>query len=138
MKTPTLNLKLYTLFVCVIFSVAFMACEKEKKKVVSEITQTDCKEVVKSFNEDLLIECIDGYLYINHNNALVSCGSDIEITMTEANNMITIIEKENSSFADCICPIDISYKIGFFDEGKYMLVIIFHDEIIFEQLIEII
>lgn len=64
----------------------------------------------------------DGYLIINHINALFCCDANITTTVSIDNNVITIFEHADP-ITDCICPYDLNMKIGPLKNITYSIVI---------------
>ena len=95
-------------------------------------SQTGCKKTGTNSSDVLSViygtESIeyegtkDGYLIINHINALFCCDANITTTVSIDNNVITIFEHADP-ITDCICPYDLNMKIGPLKNIAYSIVI---------------
>jgi hypothetical protein len=95
-------------------------------------SQTGCKKTGTNSSDVLSViygtESIeyegtkDGYLIINHINALFCCDANITTTVSIDNNVITIFEHADP-ITDCICPYDLNMKIGPLKNITYSIVI---------------
>lgn len=66
----------------------------------------------------------DGYLSINHKNALFNCeAGGFNIIATIDGNVIKVTEKYNADAANCICPYDIYCEVGPLADGDYTIII---------------
>ena len=62
----------------------------------------------------------DGYLYVQHINAIFNCCAEtVNVKATLTQNNIQLLERETSSNCNCICPYDLSCKIGPLLSQKY-------------------
>lgn len=75
-------------------------------------------------------ECIEykamkgGYLSIKHVNAVFNCEpGELKMQATLEGNVIKILETEEQSLANCICPYDLYCEVGPLSEGNYNIVI---------------
>jgi hypothetical protein len=129
---------LYNTAICVLLAGFFLAgCDKDKGKEVflSDIQYTACKSLYESPSEDIILEYKDGYLEVTHESALVNClHKGINVSFTIEDNIIEIMEWENSNDANCICRTNISYKIGTLDSGSYTVIIKLRGQIVYNQM----
>lgn len=86
---------------------------------------TGCKSTVSgtrnsSTEESIMYETIrDNYVRITHNNARFNCEPGrIYAELIEKGQTFIIVEKEEKSSANCICPYDLGYDIGPLTEGQ--------------------
>lgn len=110
------------------FILLLTCCEKEtSRKVpsVGKITYGDCKPVTKKSGESEYLEykTVDtDYLQINHINAWFNCEpGEIFVTAELINGAIVIDAYEDPALANCICPYDLSYRIGPLKYGRYII-----------------
>jgi hypothetical protein len=127
-------------FVLIAFAVVFglaFSCEEENNNQteprdlnVKDITDSGCKEFdIKCTNNE---SCVDystenaDYLKFKRTNAAFNCCIDYVIieSKLDSTGTITITERENAGYCDCICLYDIEYTMGPLDYGKYDIVII--------------
>jgi len=60
-----------------------------------------------------------GYLRISHINALFNCEPGQILTdVSFQDGLFVVVEKEEQSMANCICPYDLAYDIGPLSDGK--------------------
>lgn len=85
---------------------------------------TGCKAIVSgtrnpSTDESIMYESIrENYVRITHNNARFNCEPGrIYAELIEKGQTFIIVEKEEKSSANCICPYDLGYDIGPLTEG---------------------
>ena len=68
--------------------------------------------------------CDGGYLSVNHVNAMFNCApGELKIEATIDGNVIRILETEETSLANCICPYDLYCEVGPLGNGDYEVVI---------------
>jgi hypothetical protein len=68
--------------------------------------------------------CDGGYLSVNHVNALFNCApGELKMEATIDGNVIRILETEETSLANCICPYDLYCEVGPLSNGDYEVVI---------------
>ena len=86
---------------------------------------TGCKAIVSgtrnpSTDESIMYESIrENYVRITHNNARFNCEPGrIYAELIEKGQTFIIVEKEEKSSANCICPYDLGYDIGPLTEGQ--------------------
>lgn len=114
-----------------IFSIVFIlflnCCEKENSHIplsVDQITYGDCKpETKKSGNSEYIeYKTVDAdYLQINHVNAWFNCEpGKIFVSAELINDTIVVNEYEETALANCICPYDLSYRIGPMNYDQYI------------------
>jgi len=103
-------------------------CEKEnspKLPSVGKITYGDCKPITKKSGESEYLEykTVDtDYLQINHINAWFNCEpGEIFVTAELINGAIVVDAYEETALANCICPYDLSYRIGPLNYGRYII-----------------
>ena len=123
------------------FLVAVAGCERlepveiDTSLVCKDITVSDCKSTSKSNDEDenedestVEVTYNGKYLHITHKDILLNCvtaGVDVIISVDGNIIELNIIEKipTGGLMAACLCPVDISYSVGEFEEGTYLLII---------------
>lgn len=60
-----------------------------------------------------------GYLRVSHINALFNCEPGQILTdVSFQDGLFVVVEKEEQTVANCICPYDLSYDIGPLSEGR--------------------
>jgi hypothetical protein len=102
--------------------------EQFNRTPVSEnITVSNCKSESRSSKNASKVEiiCKAGYLYITHKDLVLNCCyEEVKVAVSVSGNTIEldIIEKEPYG-CRCTCPFDISYSVGKFKEGEYLLII---------------
>jgi hypothetical protein len=121
MKSKYLIIALALLATC-------LSCDKSefpaKDFSVDDINYGECKPMTKSVLEQylLLSTTEDFYLSINHINAMFNCvPGQIIVDATLEENIITINEYSTENSANCICPYDLSFKIGPIKYDTYIL-----------------
>jgi hypothetical protein len=66
----------------------------------------------------------DGYLSVSHVNAAFNCEpGELKIQATLEGHNIKILETEEQSFANCICPYDLYCEVGPLSDGDYTVII---------------
>jgi hypothetical protein len=66
----------------------------------------------------------DGYLSVNHVNTAFNCEpGELKIQATLEGHNIKILETEEQSFANCICPYDLYCEVGPLSDGDYTVII---------------
>ena len=66
----------------------------------------------------------DGYLSVNHVNAMFNCEpGELKMQATLEGHNIKILETEEQSFANCICPYDLYCEVGPLSDGDYTVII---------------
>jgi hypothetical protein len=117
----------YRYLLGIVFILLLTCCEKEtSRKVpsVGKITYGDCKPETKKSGESEYLEykTVDtDYLQINHINAWFNCEpGQLFVSAELINDIIAVDEYEESHFANCICPYDLSYRIGPLNYGRYI------------------
>ncbi len=93
---------------------------------VRGLSHTDCKTTTKSLlaKEYLELEEQGKYLTIKHINAMFNCcPKEFLVTSRVSNDTIFINENEKEAICDCICPYDLSYKIGALNYGNYHVIL---------------
>ena len=66
----------------------------------------------------------NGFLSLKHVNALFNCApGELNMQATISGNVIKILETEQQSLADCICPYDLSCEVGPLTNGDYIVII---------------
>lgn len=90
---------------------------------------TGCKSTISGTrnpltDESIMLETIrENYLRITHNNARFNCEPGrIYAELIEKGQTFIIVEKEEKSSANCICPYDLGYDIGPLTEGQEYIV----------------
>jgi hypothetical protein len=91
---------------------------------VDQITYGDCKSDIKKSDDPGYIEyfTVDAdYLQINHINAWFNCEpGHIFVSAQLIQDTIAVEENEETLGANCICPYDLSYRIGPLNYGRYV------------------
>jgi hypothetical protein len=101
---------------------------------VSQVQSSGCKSSSWDDINVISINYVDSFLYVNHSNASLNCGYDtVNVTMSMENNIITLQEKETHVDANCLCPVDVSYRIGNVPKGSYQVFVLFHSDTIHNQ-----
>ena len=102
-------------------------CEKAYDPVtlsVDQITYGDCKSVIKKSDdaEYIVYFTVDAdYLQFNHVNAWFNCEPDrIFVSAELVRDTILVDATEETGGANCICPYDLSYRIGPLSYGRYI------------------
>jgi len=130
------------------FLVAVAGCERlepvdtgkgNTDLVCKDITSSDCKGEVKNENRSSVqVEYKGKCLYITHKDLLLNCckeGVNVTVSVTGSTIELNIEEtySEEGGPCRCICPFDISYSVGEFEEGTYVLIIKCHNQQIHSQ-----
>ena len=132
--------KFLIFLMCLGFTIGLAGCSsddnssdnQESESTLLSFSQTGCKKTGTN-SSDVLgaiygTESIeyegtkDGYLIINHINALFCCDANITTTVSIDNNVITIFFLVYP-ITDCICPYDLNMKIGPLKNITYSIVI---------------
>ena len=112
----------------VLFMVTVVCCDESENAVenvtLKNFANSGCKgntraddEARAEFIEYSVIH--DGYLYLNHRNALFNCcPGELGANIFVDERIITINEYETEQGCKCICPYDLSYEIGPLKEGE--------------------
>jgi len=117
---------LVILFLCAIFP----ACEENNNNdpKVDRITHGDCKPGTKSSENTESIEytTVDkNYLSVKHVNVLFNCEpGQLVVDVELQDDTIFVNENEKQSIVNCICPYDLSYRIGPLSYGNYQFVLL--------------
>ncbi len=114
MKSRTLFIMLLTLLLGVV------GCNKQENGQVPEtgvkdFTSSICKGTLRAEPEESgTFQAVeDGYLLMKHLNAVFNCcPGQLFVTVTMVGNEITINEDETEQGCKCVCPYDLSYKVG--------------------------
>ena len=65
-----------------------------------------------------------GHLSVNHVNTAFNCEpGELKIQATLEGHNIKILETEEQSFANCICPYDLYCEVGPLSDGDYTVII---------------
>ena len=95
---------------------------------VRDVANSGCKSTSHTRSE--YPECFEfkaldgGYLSVNHVNALFNCApGELKIEATIDGNVIRILETEEKSLANCICPYDLYCEVGPLSNGDYKVLI---------------
>jgi len=101
---------------------------------VSNITFSKCKKALKSNENASNVQVNGKSLYITHNDILLNCGfEEVNVTVLVNGNTIELNVEESPVNANCVCPVDISYSVGEFEKGTYLLIIKLHNQQIYSQ-----
>lgn len=99
-----------------LISYAKTGCKPASSRVADDATDIFGKEVITYQGTS------DKCLIIKHINVMFGCDADISVTASINNRVITIAEHHTSS-TNCICPYDLTVKVGFLTDGEYTVVI---------------
>ena len=95
---------------------------------VRDVATSGCKS--SNYTRSEYPECFEfkaldgGYLSVNHVNALFNCvPGELKMEATIDGNVIRILETEESSLANCICPYDLYCEMGPLSNGDYKVLI---------------
>lgn len=95
---------------------------------VRDVATSGCKS--SNYTRSEYPECFEfkaldgGYLSVNHVNALFNCvPGELKMEATIDGNVIRILETEESSLANCICPYDLYCEVGPLSNGDYKVLI---------------
>lgn len=95
---------------------------------VRDVANSGCKSTSHTRSE--YTECFEfkaldgGYLSVNHVNALFNCvPGELKMEATIDGNVIRILETEEKSLANCICPYDLYCEVGPLSNGDYKVLI---------------
>jgi hypothetical protein len=98
---------------------------------VRDVATSGCKS--SNYTRSEYPECFEfkaldgGYLSVNHVNALFNCvPGELKMEATIDGNVIKILETEEKSLANCVCPYDLYCEVGPLSNGDYE-VVIYHD-----------
>ena len=134
-----MNKKL-TLVLGILLGLIVMGCDDDEtsKSALLSFAKTGCKTVASSRSadagslSDLYGEWAEAFLYegtsdkglfVTHQNAVFSCEADIKVTVNVEGRVITITE-EATTGSNCLCPYDLTMKIGPLTEGLYQVNIV--------------
>ena len=105
--------------------------DKNEKATLQAFAKTGCKSSSGAtrnggdgilFPEAIRYEATaDGCLLVNHVNAMFSCEAQITVSVLVEGNEIRILEDFTDSGLNCICPYDLTMKIGPLKNGTYKL-----------------
>lgn len=95
---------------------------------VRDVAISGCKSTSHTrsgYPEYFEFKALDGgYLSVNHVNALFNCvPGELKMEATIDGNVIRILETEESSLANCICPYDLYCEVGPLSNGDYKVLI---------------
>jgi hypothetical protein len=135
------------LLVLLTFTFIATSCEKTNESIpsqndnpalqISEIQNSGCKSsTIDKILNNISLNYKDSCLYVNHSNALLNCAYDtVNVIMTVENNIITLQEEETPTDANCLCYVDITYKISPVPSGTYQVFVLFHADTVYNQII---
>ena len=111
--------------------------DKNEKATLQAFAKTGCKSSSSAtrnggegvfFPETIRYEATaDGCLLVNHVNAMFSCEAQITGSVLVEGNEIRILEDFTDSGLNCICPYDLTMKIGPLKNGTYKLKLYIHN-----------
>ena len=117
----------YRYLLGIVFILFVTCCEKEtshRQLSVEQITYGDCKPGTKKSGDSEYIEykTVDtDYLQINHVNVWFNCEPGKLLVSAELiNDTIVVNEAEETALVNCICPYDLSYRIGPMNYDRYI------------------
>lgn len=115
------------------------SCEKNNSDVteigdVSDIVFTPCDENLENKTADIVnpdsivVNAIDGIVYVEHHNFGVTCGVDtVYVSVSSSRNNDTIVVMENpyptNPNINCVCFVSNCFQIRNIKSGTYVLVI---------------
>jgi len=106
---------------------SFVCCDKSAETISKDIIFSECKEDRLKSNDDAgIVETTykDRWLYITHKDIYLNCAfEEIKVATFVNGSTIELNIEENPANAKCMCPVDISYSVGEFEKGTYMLII---------------
>ena len=114
-----------------VLTMVITSCKKEfpdDPLAIKDLSVSDCKgkvDLVKSLDQEYItIKTIDDYyLLFNHINSIFNCDpGQITVSIEISSNTITIKEDESKAGLRCICPYDITFKLGPLQYGTYTVV----------------
>jgi len=107
----------------------FTSCKKEiADDLITDLTVSECKGrtyLPKGSSEEYItIKTVeDVYLLFSHINSIFNCDpGEITVTADITSGTITIEEKESKAGLRCICPYDITFKLGPLEYGNYNII----------------
>jgi hypothetical protein len=112
--------------------------------VCENIIVSDCKRELKSNGDDenestVQVTYNGKYLYIVHKDIRINCvAAGVNTIVSVDGNTIEINLKEfflSNLAVACLCPVDISYSVGEFEKGTYLLIIKLHNQQIHSQIV---
>lgn len=116
------------IFLCGIIVFTAYSCEKIDKEniVVKNFEYNGCKNTQKGMISDqeyIKIKEIDNnYLYVEHINAIFNCCPGKLFVNAKLNNDEIIFEEgEEEHGCNCLCPYDLSWKIGPLEYKSYQV-----------------
>lgn len=92
---------------------------------LSNLTVSECKSkgdnTKASDQEYITLKTVnDYYLLFNHINSLMNCEpGQITVSVEIKADTIFVDENEETSFANCICPYDLEFRLGPLHYGDY-------------------
>lgn len=113
--------------------VSSISCKKESTNdpmSIYDLSVDGCKPMEDDAKGDnpfpaeyITLKTIDNYyLLFNHINTIFNCQpGQITVTLSISNDTITLNEEESEYSADCVCPFDITFKLGPLEEGIYTI-----------------
>jgi len=116
--------------VILFFCSFFQACEKNNNYdfKVDQIIYGDCKPGTKSYFDTEYIEYSTvnkNYLSVKHVNVIFNCEpGQLFVDIELQDDTIFVHEHEEFGMANCICPYDLSYRIGPLSYGYYQFVLL--------------
>ena len=131
--------KSFNLFVLALLTIILSNCGSESDNPVirtralslTNFSNSGCKpaEVRTRAEENGDADAIEltatknGGLYVEHRNATFNCAArSFDAKITETEERITVTEYDMTDYggvmANCVCPYDLAYEIGPFEEGK--------------------
>lgn len=119
---------IYPIFV--LLTISILSCKKELPNdplAIKDLSVSGCKSKNTAKNifgaEYITLKTIDDfYIQLDHINSIFNCEpGQITVTINVSSDVISMDENESSSAADCICPNDLSFKLGPLQYGTYFL-----------------
>lgn len=107
-------------------------CSKENSIGITDFTVTGCKNNQKSLKTDSISddkEMIElkalknGYLSFKQINTYFNCEARVTADASLQDTIITVSETEPIPSSNCLCPYDLSFKLGPLSEGTYYCII---------------
>ncbi len=129
------------LFVLFLFTAAIVLAvgcngndsDSKSSNALLTFTKTGCKSISNKeagkrsslYGTDTIYyeSTLDHCLLIKHVNALFSCETNINVNASVAGKIIIVSEDGSDSGVNCICPYDLTMKVGTLEAGQYQVII---------------
>jgi hypothetical protein len=111
----------------IVFILFLNCCQKENTSSqlsIEQITYGDCKQGRKKSGDSEYLEysTVDAdYLQVYHVNVFFNCEPGKLLVSAELiNDTIVVFEDEETALVNCVCPYDLSYRIGPLNYDRYI------------------